>query len=462
MKIGVQTLKGQKHQLEVAESDTVLAVKQRIASELGLGDASEQKLIYLGKILSNDATIAQTGIKPGEMVVVMVSKLKRNATAAAAAAPAAATPAAAASSTPAPAPAAAAATTSAAAPTASAAPAAPAAPATAASTPAATSTPTAAATTTPASTPAATATTPSPSTTAATPATASSQSGLASTAASSIAMGSAYEESILNLMALGFERQQVVDALRAAYNNADRAAEYLFGPPEVLRAALAQASSGRAAAPQAAAGGAGGAASPAQQQQQSAGAGGAGAGGASTTPSDLLNLVSSSGIDASTINQLQSLLQSNPQLVPLLLQQVAQSNPELMQQLGEDPQALERALQALAGDAGAGAGGGGGARRRRAQNIQLNDEEKAQIDNLEGLGFNREAALEAWLLCDRNSEMAASYLLEHGGEIMDEDLLDEEDEDADMADEHQHGDMGGGMGDDDDEDEDFENRPYYE
>ena len=31
---------------------------------------------------------------------------------------------------------------------------------------------------------------------------------------------------------------------------------------------------------------------------------------------------------------------------------------------------------------------------------------RQQLDNLEALGFPRQRALEAWLLCDRNEELA--------------------------------------------------------
>ena len=40
--------------------------------------------------------------------------------------------------------------------------------------------------------------------------------------------GEQYQTTITNLMALGYEHDQVVRALRASFHNPDRAAEYLF------------------------------------------------------------------------------------------------------------------------------------------------------------------------------------------------------------------------------------------
>lgn len=48
-------------------------------------------------------------------------------------------------------------------------------------------------------------------------------------AESNLVTGQAYENMVQQLLLMGFERESVVRALRASYNNPDRAVEYLLG-----------------------------------------------------------------------------------------------------------------------------------------------------------------------------------------------------------------------------------------
>jgi len=110
-------------------------------------------------------------------------------------------------------------------------------------------------------------------------------------------------------------------------------------------------------------------------------------------------------------NILRARVQQNPQLLASVLQHLAATNPQLLALINQHQQEFMRLLNE---PADMGEGGMPPGIPPGAHVIQVTPEEKAAIDRLQALGFDRSLVLEAYFACEKNEELAANYLLEHG------------------------------------------------
>jgi UV excision repair protein RAD23 len=267
MKLTFKTLQQQSFQLEADPTDKVSDLKAKIEKQES-HPAAAQKLIVKGKILADDVVVGELGITEKDFIVLMVTKPK---TTSAAPSPAVSVPTPALPTPPVP---------------------------------------------------------PTPPTPPSAPAPPNPPSG--GFDLSSLATGAAYETAVGNLVEMGFPRDQVLAAMRAAYNNPDRAAEYLMtGIPENLQ----QATPAPPAAPAAPA--APNAPTPPVPQgeyvnlfQQAAQHSQTARPTAAVTPSaPALEALRQSP----QFQQLRQLVQAQPHLLPTLMQQIGQSNPEIIE-----------------------------------------------------------------------------------------------------------------------------------
>ena len=112
---------------------------------------------------------------------------------------------------------------------------------------------------------------------------------------------------------------------------------------------------------------------------------------------------------------------------PAQMMEIFQSLPpeqreQFARTLGLSGQELQQRMSLLASVpedqlAGAFGGQGGGGYGGGPTTITLSHEEMAAVDRLCGLGFSRQAAAQAYLVCDKNEEAAANYLFDNGDEF---------------------------------------------
>lgn len=395
MKVTLKNLQQQTFQIEVEPTDTVKYLKQKIEEARGKDFPADcQRLIYAGKILTDEDELAKYNIDEKKFIVVMVTKPKAPEKSESGDGSAVISA----------------------------------------------SAPTTAATSSTTSSGAATGTDTKPGTTEATPATTTTPSSTEPTTAtpavvtdtvpvsaeSTLLMGAEYQTMVQNIVDMGYERSLVEQALRASYNNPDRAVEYLLtGIPVLADDSESASESGDLSSATLSI--------PPSSTPASA-----------TTPASL-----SPGSDPLAFlrqqpqfQQMRHIIQQNPQLLNAVLQQIGHTNPALLQLISQNQESFVRMLNepvtggdttattggttgaggataaaasaaaALAGmgggTGGGGAGGGGGG---SPATIHVSPQDKESIERLKALGFAEHLVVQAYFACEKNENLAANFLL---------------------------------------------------
>ncbi|PFH61679.1 hypothetical protein XA68_16562 [Ophiocordyceps unilateralis] len=188
---------------------------------------------------------------------------------------------------------------------------------------------------------------------------------------SGLAMGAQRAEAITNMEAMGFEKSHIEAAMRAAFNNPDRAVEYLLnGIPENVQQEQQQ----RAAPAAPAAPAAGASAQPAPGAQ----------GGDDDGGINLFDLAAQQGGGSAP---------RVPAAPPSRPATASDAGTHFAALLGED---VDDDVPLPPG----------------AQAISVTEEERDAIERLCRLGFDRDQAIQAYFACDKNEELAANFLFD--------------------------------------------------
>ncbi|KAG8056699.1 hypothetical protein GUJ93_ZPchr0002g24176 [Zizania palustris] len=390
MKISVKTLKGSSFQIDVDPADKVSNVKKVIEStqRQNVYPADQQILIHQGKVLGDDTTLDENKVLENSFLVIMLRQNKGSSSAAPATSKAPLNQA----------------------PPTQILPATPAPQAPVAPTPVVpviVSAPAPIATASPA------------------PAVAvSTEADDYGQAASNLVAGSNLEATIQSILEMGggtWDRDTVLRALRAAFNNPERAVEYLYsGVPEEMDIPAPPPPSTQPA-------------NPVQASQSAQPA--VPSSGPNASPLDLFpqalpnassNAAGAGNLDALRNNAqfrtLLSLVQANPQILQPLLQELGKQNPQILQLIQENQAEFLRLINEPAEgdeeenllDQFAEA---------MPQTIAVTPEENEAILRLEGMGFDRALVLEVYFACNKDEQLTANYLLDHMNEFDDEGAL---------------------------------------
>ncbi|KAI3388711.1 hypothetical protein SNEBB_011051 [Seison nebaliae] len=204
-----------------------------------------------------------------------------------------------------------------------------------------------------------------------------------------------YSTAVASIMSMGFEKEQVEKALMKSYNNPARAVEYIL--------------SGKLDAPEPAAT----SENPLTAQEPTAPAASTDMTGENSADS-LRQLVNSPMFD-----QFRQLLRENPEALPVILNRIAEENPEMFQLMDENREQFYRLLQNPPEGLNESANNQGNIPPSSSVNqegtitIQLTEEQRQSIERLKELGFSEIMAVQAFMACECDENLAANFLFQN-------------------------------------------------
>ncbi|XP_043655780.1 UV excision repair protein RAD23 homolog A isoform X2 [Drosophila teissieri] len=175
-------------------------------------------------------------------------------------------------------------------------------------------------------------------------------------------------------MSMGYGEQEVRSALRASFNHPERAIEYLInGIPQE--------------------------ASPQQELAEIPS-------GQSTE--ELQHLMADP-----RMTRVREMIRENPELMQLVMERLAETDPAAFEAVQRDQEGFMTMLSGAAGSAG---GASHNPDEGEHFQVALSAEEAAAVERLEALGFERVMAVQAYLACDKDEQLAAEVLFRESEE----------------------------------------------
>ncbi|XP_042027089.1 ubiquitin receptor RAD23d-like [Salvia splendens] len=222
-------------------------------------------------------------------------------------------------------------------------------------------------------------------------------------------------QQILDMGGGSWDRDTVIRALQAAYNNPERAVEYLYsGIPEQAEVApVAQPPAGAQPV-----------VTSIYDTQPAVPSGGPNANPLDLFPQGLPTMGSNAGAgsldflrNSQQFQALRAVVQANPQILQPMLQELGKQNPQLVRLIQEHQADF---LQLINEPVEEGEGNIlGQLADAMPQAVTVTPEEGEAIARLEAMGFDRALVVDVFFACNKNEELAANYLLDHMHEFDD-------------------------------------------